>query len=137
VLHLLGVNVVPLLTVGSASTLILGLASQQLLSNAVTGVSIVSVSLAPASASPARTTSCRGRAVRADGGRCSGIAGSGPLQAASPALQTHGGVEGHPSAALGAHYGSTRLSRTACAARHAARGPCASALTGAHPITRA
>ncbi|KAI8470767.1 MAG: hypothetical protein J3K34DRAFT_458686 [Monoraphidium minutum] len=39
-LHLLGVNVVPLLTVGSAGTLIIGLASQQLLSNTVTGVSI-------------------------------------------------------------------------------------------------
>jgi small-conductance mechanosensitive channel len=40
-LHVLGVNVVPLVTFGSASTFIIGLASQQLLSNAITGVSIV------------------------------------------------------------------------------------------------
>lgn len=38
----MGVDVLPLLTVGGASTIILGLASQQILANALNGVSIVS-----------------------------------------------------------------------------------------------
>lgn len=41
-LNILGVNVLPLLTVGGASTIIVGFASQQLLANAVNGISIVS-----------------------------------------------------------------------------------------------
>jgi small-conductance mechanosensitive channel len=42
-LNSLGVNVLPLLTLGGASTIVVGLASQQLLANALNGVSIVSV----------------------------------------------------------------------------------------------
>jgi small-conductance mechanosensitive channel len=37
----LGVNILPLLTVGGASTIVVGLASQQLLANALNGVSLV------------------------------------------------------------------------------------------------
>ena len=40
-LNVLGVNVLPLLTVGGASTIVVGFASQQLLTNAVNGISIV------------------------------------------------------------------------------------------------
>jgi hypothetical protein len=40
-LNSLGVNVLPLLTLGGASTIVVGLASQQLLANALNGVSIV------------------------------------------------------------------------------------------------
>ncbi|GBF92443.1 mechanosensitive ion channel [Raphidocelis subcapitata] len=39
-LNLLGVNILPLLTVGGASTIVVGLASQQLLANALNGVSL-------------------------------------------------------------------------------------------------
>lgn len=41
-LRVLGVNIQPLLAVGGASGLIIGLATQQLLTNAMMGLSIVS-----------------------------------------------------------------------------------------------
>ena len=62
-LHVLGLNIAPLLTVGGVSGVIVGLSAQSVMSNMISGINLVRASRAQPSKSTSQWNSkpCRGR----------------------------------------------------------------------------